>query len=52
MGHHLGFGPLVLDHLLVQMGLVVASESINAHGARRHLERHGEYAQPSKGVGS
>ena len=32
MGHHLNFGLLILDHLLVQMGLIVPSESIHAQG--------------------
>ena len=41
MGHHLDLGLLILNHLLVQMGLVVATESIHAQGTPRHLERHG-----------
>jgi hypothetical protein len=45
MGHHRDLGLLILDHLLVQMGLVVPSESIHAQGAPRHLERHGEYVE-------
>ena len=44
VGHHLGLGLLILDHFLVQMGLVANTPS--------HLECHSEYAQPCEGVGS
>ena len=52
VGHHLNLGPLILDHLLLQMGLIVASESIYAQGTPRHLERHGKHAQPCEGIWS
>jgi hypothetical protein len=52
VGHHLGLGLLILDHFLVQMGLIVVSESIHTQSTPRHLERHGEYAQLRKSIGS
>ena len=51
VGHHLNLGPLILDHLLLQMGLIVASESIYAQGTPRHLQCHSEYAHPCKSIG-
>ena len=44
VGHHLGLGLLILDHFLVQMGLIVLRECIHAQGAPRRLEHHGKYA--------